>query len=452
MGLTIRQGSGLNEGPPDFRICEIWTPSRVRLYKRCMPDTSPAGRAPVGLVVLLSVALLINYADRGSISVAAPLLGKELDLTASEIGWVLGLFYWAYAPMQPVMGWCADRFGPARVLAGGFLLWSAATGLMGLASGLAALVALRLLMGTGEATFYPSALSLLSRNVPATQRARATATMQFGALIGPAAGALLGGWVMVRYGWRAMFLVMGVASLAWLLFWRKWMRSAPGAAPLPGSAGDPSYALILRQRALWGGMIGTFCGNYAFYFVFSWLPLYLVNERGLSLAQMTPMTSAFYIVDGASVLAAGWLLDRWVLRGASLNRAYKTALAASSAGVGLCLMAASVVSGPAAAAAILMLTGVLDGLNSPSNPSVTQTFAGPRATGRWMGLQNAVGNVAGMTAPVVTGYLVEFSGNYTTALVVSGAVAICGLLGWLVVMPEVRPVDWAAQASNAPHR
>jgi MFS family permease len=402
-----------------------------------------AGRAPVGLVALLSVALLINYADRGSISIAAPLLGRELDLGPTEIGWLLGLFYWAYAPLQPVMGWLADRYGPARVLAGGFALWSLATALMGLAGSLAALVVLRLAMGAGEATFYPSALSLLSRNVPATQRARATETMQFGALIGPAMGALLGGMVMVKFGWRAMFVVMGIASLAWLLFWRRWSRRAAGAAALPPSADDPPYRLILGQRALWGGMIGTFCGNYAFYFVFSWLPLYLVNERGLSLAQMTPMTSAFYVVDGASVLATGWILDRWVRSGASLNRAYKTALAASSAGVGLCLIAASVVSGPVAAAAVLLLTGVFDGLNSPSNPSVTQTFAGPRATGRWMGLQNAVGNVAGMSAPVVTGYLVEYGGGYTAALVVSGVVALCGVLGWLVVMPEVRPIDWA---------
>jgi MFS family permease len=364
-----------------------------------MQVSQAAGRAPVGLVALLSVALLINYADRGSISIAAPLLGRELDLGPTEIGWLLGLFYWAYAPLQPVMGWLADRYGPARVLAGGFALWSLATALMGLAGSLAALVVLRLAMGAGEATFYPSALSLLSRNVPATQRARATATMQFGALIGPAMGALLGGMVMVKFGWRAMFVVMGIASLAWLLFWRRWSRRAPGAAALPPSADDPPYRLILGQRALWGGMIGTFCGNYAFYFVFSWLPLYLVNERGLSLAQMTPMTSAFYVVDGASVLATGWLLDRWVRSGATLNRAYKTALAASSAGVGLCLIAASVVSGPVAAAAILLLTGVLDGLNSPSNPSVTQTFAGPRATGRWMGLQNAVGNVAACRRP-----------------------------------------------------
>lgn len=418
-------------------------------------SVAAAGRAPVGLVALLSVALLVNYADRGSISIAMPLLAGELALDERDIGLVLAVFYWAYAPLHPVMGWCADRFGPARVLAAGFLVWSVATGLLGIAGGITALVILRLLMGAGEATFYPSALSLLARNVPDSQRARATATMQFGALIGPAAGALLGGWIMVRYGWRAMFLVMGAASLAWLVFWRRWMRRdrAASGTPHESSADDLPYTAILRQRALWGGMIGTFCGNYAFYFVYSWLPLYLVNERGLSIAEMPLVTSGFYVADGVTVLAAGLLIDRWIARGASFNRAYKTALATSSIGVGLCLLAASVVSSPIAAVAILLLTGMLDGLNSPSNPSVTQTFAGPRATGRWMGLQNAVGNVAGMAAPVVTGYLVFYSGHYTSALVVAGSVALFGLVGWLVVMPEVKPVDWELelQGRHAQH-
>ena len=415
-----------------------------------LSGNSAASRAPLGLVALLAVALLINYVDRGSIAIAAPLLGKELSLSAKEMGWVLAVFYWAYAPMQPLMGWFADRFGPARVLAGGLLLWSLATAMTGLAGGLAALVAVRLLMGVGEATFYPSALSLLSRNVATPQRARATATMQFGAVVGPAIGTMLGGFIMLRYGWRAMFLVMGLASMLWLIFWRRWMQTARDTALRPLTGDDPPYALILRQRALWGGMIGTFCSNYAFYFVFSWLPLYLVNERGLSVAEMAPVASTFYVFDGASVLLTGWLLDKWVSRGASLNRAYKTALALSSAGVGLCLIASTGVSGLVAGAVVLLLTGVMDGLNSPSNPSVTQTFAGPWATGRWMGIQNAIGNVAGMTAPVVTGYLVYYTGHYTSALIVSGVVALFGLVAWLVIVPEVRPIDWkqAGLATN----
>jgi sugar phosphate permease len=137
-----------------------------------------------------------------------------------------------------------------------------------------------------------------------------------------------------------------------------------------------------------------------------------------------------------------------VRRGGSFNRAYKTALAISSAGVGMCLIGSSRVTSLVAAIGIVWLTGILDGFNSPSNPSVTQTFAGPRATGRWMGIQNAVGNVAGMTAPVVTGYLVQQTGHYTYALLVSGLVALGGLVGWLVVVPEVKPVDWDAELAR----
>ena len=415
-------------------------------------NSSLPGRAPAALVVMLSLALMINYIDRGAIATAAPLLQDELKLSPSEIGWVLAVFYWAYAPLQPVMGWLADRIGPAIILAGGFALWSLATAATGLVWGLASLVVLRLLMGAGEATFYPSALSLLVRNVPPTQRALATATMQFGAVLGPAIGTLLGGMIMLHFGWRAMFVVMGCASLIWLFFWRRRMQAErlqqPSSAVATAAAetdDNPSYRVILRQRALWGGMLGTFCSNYAFYFVFSWLPLYLVKERGLTLEMMTYATTAFFIADGASILLVGYMLDRWVKRGASFNRAYKTALAMSCAGVGLCLIGSTLVTGLVAASLILLLTGVMDGFNSPSNPSVTQTFAGPRATGRWMGIQNAVGNVAGMTAPVVTGYLVQSTGHYTSASIVSGVVALCGLVAWLVVVPEVKPIDWKAE-------
>ena len=118
------------------------------------------------MVMLLATALMINYIDRGSIATAAPLLQEELrNSSASEMGWVLAVFYWAYAPLQPVMGGARTDSEPARVLAAGFLLWSVATAATGLVGGLVTLVALRMLMGAGESAFYPSALSLLSRNV-----------------------------------------------------------------------------------------------------------------------------------------------------------------------------------------------------------------------------------------------------------------------------------------------
>jgi sugar phosphate permease len=234
---------------------------------------------------------------------------------------------------------------------------------------------------------------------------------------------------------------LGLASLLWLLPWSRQLRATrPVTAARAGGAG-PSFGTILRQRALWGTILGNFCSNYGFYFVFTALPLYLINERGLGLLAMTRVTTAFYVVDAASCLATGWLLDAWIRRGATASRAYKTALALSAAGVGTCLIGASG-AGAMTGAVLLVVTGLTDGLNNPSVCALTQRFAGPLATGRWMGVQNATSNTAGIIAPIVTGYLLQASGHYTLALWVTGAVALTGLLAWLVIVPAVEPVDW----------
>jgi MFS family permease len=322
-----------------------------------------------------------------------------------------------------------------------------ATVLTGLSAGVVTLVAARLLMGVGESVTYPSALALLAQRVSDRHRARATSILQLGGVVGPALGTLLGGLIMVRYGWRAMFIGLGLASLLWLVPWLRQTRATPPTAAAGASASSPAFAQILRQRALWGAMLGNFCSNYAFYFVFTSLPLYLVHERGLSLLSMTHLTSAFYVVDALSVISTGWLLDAWMRRGASPNQAYRTALALSAAGVGLCLIASSR-AGPTAGVVLLLAAGAMDGLNSPSVCSLVQHFAGPFASGRWMGVQNAASNVAGMIAPVASGYLVEATGHYTAALWLAGGIAVTGLLAWLVIVPPVEPVSWGVRTAR----
>jgi MFS family permease len=419
-------------------------------------DSPPAGHAaraasrfPLGVALLLGAALMINYVDRGTISTAAPLLEKELGLTPSQLGWVLSAFFWAYVPAQPLMGYLADRFGAARALAGGFALWSLATIFAGLSAGTRTLIGARLVMGTGESVTYPSALALLAQRVTDRHRARATSILQLGGMIGPALGTTVSVMIMARYDWRVMFISLGLASLLWLIPWSGQLRMAARTRAADTQAG-PSYADILRQRGLWGTMLGNFCSNYAFYFVFSSLPLYLVHERGLSLLSMGYLTSGFYLADSVSVLATGWLLDAWTQRGASASRAYKTALIVSAAGVGACLLGSG--SAPLGAAAVLLLAaGVMDGMNAPSVCSLVQHFAGPLASGRWMGVQNAVSNVAGIVAPLTAGYLMEATGHYTAALYVAGVVALVGLFAWIVVVPPVRPVDWSrARRTPAP--
>ena len=234
-----------------------------------------------------------------------------------------------------------------------------------------------------------------------------------------------------------------------LIPWLRQMRAATVQAPSNAATDvSPRYVEILRQRALWGTMFGNFCSNYAFYFVFTTLPLYLVHERGLSLLDMTYVTTGFYAMESLGVLLSGWLLDAWIQRGASVSQAYKSALVVSAAGVGACLLASSTL-GLTGATLLLLVAGLMDGLNAPAVCSLVQHFAGPRASGRWMGVQNALSNTAGMIAPVVAGYLAEATGHYDAALWVAGAVALSGLVGWLLIVPPVRPVQWNAAEERA---
>jgi sugar phosphate permease len=196
-------------------------------------------------------------------------------------------------------------------------------------------------------------------------------------------------------------------------------------------------------------MLGVFCSNYAFFFVFTTLPLYLVQDRGLSLIDMTELTSWVYVADGASVLITAWLLDAWIRRGASFDRAYKTTLVVSALGVGACLLACTG-AGMSAAVFLLVLLGFMDGLNSPTTPAVAQKFAGPLAGGRWMGLQNAVANLSGVAAPLVSGYSRQATGHYTAALFVAGIVACVGACTWLFIVPTVRTVDWSRHSAANP--
>ena len=404
-------------------------------------------RVPLAMVVLLGAALMINYIDRGTISTAAPVLEKELHLAPDQLGWVISAFFWAYVCAQPLVGWCADRLGAARVLATGFAIWSLATVTTGLSTGVRTLVGARLVMGAAESVTYPSALALLAQRVTDRHRARATSILQLGGMIGPALGTTLSVMIMERYGWRIMFISLGLASLLWLLPWRGQLRAPAANRSTDSPQRSPSYADILRQRGLWGTMLGNFCSNYAFYFVFSTLPLYLVHERGLSLLKMGTLTSGFYVCDAISVLATGWLLDAWTRRGASPNRAYKSALMVSAAGVGVCLLTVGNAS-LGGAVLLLLATGVMDGMNAPSVCSLVQQFAGPLATGRWMGVQNAVSNTAGIVAPLAAGYLARATGHYTAALWVAGVIALIGLLAWVVVVPPVQPIDWSRYGSR----
>ena len=405
-------------------------------------DIRPRSLWTGGIVPLLGLAVFINYVDRGILPSAAPLMKDELHLTAGQIGVLLSAFFWTYTPCQVLTGWLAQRFGAYRVLALGVAIWSLATIGFGFGHGFTALIALRLALGLGESAAFPCLSKLLAERVAPERLGMANGVITLGLSLGPAFGAYAGGMAMAAWSWRPVFIVFGIASLVWLWPWRLACRAA-GAEKAPTvDAAAISIRRIIARRALWGAGLGHFANNYTLYFVVSWLPLFLVKSRGFSMAEMATLSGAIYVTYAISGWIVGWATDRWMAAGASASRARKTFLVAGCLISGAGLMVCAFTRGPAEFAS-LFVTGAAFGFTSPNIFAVGQTLSGPRAAGSWIGVQNGLGNIAGIVAPLLTGFIVDRTGLFDLAFVAAGSIAVVGAVGWGLIVTRVEPVDWS---------
>jgi MFS family permease len=376
--------------------------------------------------------------DRGAVPTAAHLIQDDLGFSEKQLGLLFSAFFWTYALLQIPVGWIAERYGAQRVLAAGLGIWAGATVLAGFVHSFAALLALRLLLGVGESAGFPCLSKLLAIVMPVGSLGTANGLVAFGYLFGPAVGTYLGGVLMTHYGWRASFWVLGAASLLWLLPWSR--VSLPRTAAATRGPG-PSFGALIRQPALWGTSLGLFSANYTFYFMLTWLPFYLVRERGFSTMQMAGVTGSAYVVHAVSALAAGWTIDRVVRRTQRANLAYKSLMIVMHLGTIPCMLCIALAA-PRAALVAIFVYQVLDGIASPGEFAMSQILAGPSAAARWVGVQNSIGNFAGVIAPQLTGFLVAESHSFASAYAVAAAVSLLGLVGWVWMTPRIAPLRW----------
>ncbi|MBV9677915.1 MAG: MFS transporter, partial [Acidobacteriaceae bacterium] len=209
------------------------------------------------LLILLVASIFINYIDRSNLSIAAPLLQKELSLSPVQVGLLLSSFFWTYALLQLVgiAGWLADRFPVTLVFAAGFLLWSLATIATGLLSGFFAIYIARLVLGAGESLAYPCYSRIFATQLPQHHRGRANALLDAASKLGPAFGTFLGGRLLGQLGWRWFFIALGMGSLLWLLPWF-WYSSQSSSASETASVVTQPFAEIFRLRSAWGTFLG----------------------------------------------------------------------------------------------------------------------------------------------------------------------------------------------------
>jgi len=403
-----------------------------------MATAATARRMGVSLVFLLGAAVFLNYVDRGAIGIASPKMKDELGLSPETYGLAFSAFFWVYAPIQLFAGWLCDRFSVYKLMAFGILLWSGATLLMGFAGGFASLLVLRILLGVGESISFPGSSKIIARHVPAERRGIANASVAMGIALGPAVGTLAGGMILASFGWRWIFFAFGIVTLLWLLPWQRAVQALPTTGHFDEGARVP-VGRLLSKWPLWSMSIVHALGNYCFYFLLAWLPLFLTKSRGFSIPEMTMLATLGYAVQGACALGYGHFSDWWTRSGRSEAICRRWMMVASQSLATIAILGLAFAHSALAIGFLLCLAGAASASLSLNLYAIGQMFSGPRAAGTWVGVQNAIGNLSGIIGPIITGIVVQQSG-YEAAFFLTAAVAAVGALWWAIGVPKIEQV------------
>ncbi len=400
------------------------------------------------IVGLLFTASLINYFDRATISFALPLISKELHLGPEAKGVLLSAFFWSYALLQIPMGVLADRVNLRWLYAAAFTLWSLSQGLMGFATGLGMLIAFRMLLGVGEAIYLPGGSKIVSLLFRPAERGLPCGLFDAGTRTGLVIEGVLVPWMLIHYGWRTSFSIIGFAALLWLIPWFLMTpRDLHGQAdrdPTAVRGGfNAAFRALITNRNLLGVCLTFFCFDYYWYFLVNWLPDYLVTGRGLTILSAGLYAALPYFVFGASEPIGGWLADALIRRGWSETHARKGVVSAAFL-TGLLLIPAARVDTPGVAVA-LIVGGCLVGLATGNLLVILQSCAPRGQVGLWTGVYNFIGNIAGILSPLITGFLIEKAGSYTPPFVLAASLIALGPIALWTIVTDLRDASSPAE-------
>lgn len=407
------------------------------------------------MIALCFVANIINFLDRSNLAIAVPRIEADLHLSPFQIGLALSAFFWTYALMQIPVGWLIDRFGVRRCLAGSVLWWSFFTAATAFVTGLPSLIGARLLLGIGEAGALPGFAKVAFNWFPRTERGFASSIFDSGSRVGSALALPLVAWLVASVGWRHSLIWTGALGFVWVAVWlcfyrdpidhkrvteaqRALLHDSQDNGQALTEANPVSLGYLLKQRTIWGMMIGFFCLNFAIYFFITWFPTFLINARHFSLQDV----KYYGLFPALFAIPFGWIggavSDGLLRHGWSATRARKTCL------VGGMLVSCVIAFAPVVESSItaLVLMGIsyaalaftaaniwtLPGEVAPSAANVALIGA----------LQNGAANLAGIGISTFTGLLLMLTGgSFVLPLAVAGALCLVGAFAYLVIMGPV---------------
>jgi ACS family glucarate transporter-like MFS transporter len=426
------------------------------------------------IIVILFLVTSLNYADRATLSMVGSDLSKTFQLDAVAMGYLLSAFSWAYVAAQIPGGWLLDRLGSKRVYGWSIALWSFFTLLQGFvgvfsvaAAAMATLFGLRLLLGLAEAPAFPANSRIVASWFPTAERGTASAIFNAAQYAGTVLFSPIMGWITHTFGWQYVFWFMGGLGLLFAVAWPKLIHgptqhpqaNAAEVAHIEhggglvdmdraGSAAKTSVrwsALLqlLQNRMLLGIYFGQYCINVLTWFFLTWFPIYLVKDRGMSILKVGFVAALPALCGLAGGVIGGWFSDRLLRQGYSLTVARKIPIVAGLL-LSVSMVACNYVSAQSAVIVIMCLAFFGKGVGALGWAVIAD--ASPKEiTGLSGGLFNTFGNLAGITTPIVIGYILKHTGSFNGALVFVSAHALLAIVSFLFVVGEIKRVTLRAE-------
>jgi ACS family sodium-dependent inorganic phosphate cotransporter len=396
------------------------------------------------VVLLLFTSVVILYMDRVNISVVAPVLMQELGWDPAVMGTVLSAFFVGYFLTQVPGGWLSDRWGSKGILGGAVAWWSLITILTPFARNLPAMLTVRVSMGLGEGLSPPCLYSTVARWVPAGERSRTIAFIATGMYVGLIIAYPAAVWIMARLGWPWVFYIFGLLGLVWCGVWHLLATNKPEDHPrvspaelhyiLQGHSSTTQAQIIpwqrfFRERAFWALLCAHFCTNWTWYIFLTWLPAYLVQARGFSLAEMGVYATFPYMAMMIMGNAAAWIADGMIQRGTRVTVVRK--LFQTLAFMGAALFLLVLTQSASAWLTVLCITLGLGSLSCfASGMGTNHLDIGPKYAGVLVGITNTAATIPGILAPAITGFIIQWTGDWNMVFYLAAAIMIVGMVIW----------------------
>jgi ACS family hexuronate transporter-like MFS transporter len=399
---------------------------------------SGLGRNRWLMITFAFLATLINYLDRQTLSVAAPVLREQFHMSAVTYSRVVFCFLLAYTVMNGVSGPLIDRLGTRLGYALCIAWWSAAAILHAFARGPVSLGIFRFLLGAGEAGNWPAAIRIVAEWFPKGERAMASGIFNSGSAAGSILAPPLVAWILLRFGWEYAFVVVGVLGFVWLGFWWPTYRTPPTVvdevmAPVPGAW------KLFKTRFVWSFTFAKIFLDPVWYFYTFWFPEYLKTARHFDMAQIGKFAWIPFLVAGSGNILGGWFSGYLVRRGMEVTVARKSSITVFAI---LMMAAIPAVLAPTAALAIAWVSVAMTGYTGALASMLTlpaDVFP-KNAVASVYGLASMGSGFGGMVFTLLTGWAVEHY-SYTPVFIGFGLIPLlCATILWTLTKSPERAI------------